>query len=168
MRDTETPLTHIGRQAERHTIIAAFLRAHDDLLTPLGYTAMSAKMPDLDYDQLPHVECYADGYHVAISVNGPDQRETMRMLRKAIGGQWEKRDRGNAFVLHRNWCPPFDEGLVSDPTTVGIEISGNREEVCQRVVTGTETVEVPEVEYQPARTEEREVVEWVCGNLLTD
>lgn len=43
-----------------------------------------------------------------------------------------------------------------------------RSEVCERVVTGTETVTVPAVEARPERTEEREVVEWRCHPILGD
>lgn len=43
-----------------------------------------------------------------------------------------------------------------------------RSEVCERVVTGTETVTVPAVEAKPERTETRDVVEWRCHPILGD
>jgi hypothetical protein len=43
-----------------------------------------------------------------------------------------------------------------------------RSEVCERVVTGTETVTVPAVEAKPEHTEVREVVEWRCHPILAD
>lgn len=52
----------------------------------------------------------------------------------------------------------------------GLHVSAyaGRNEVCERVVVGTETVTVPAVEAQPERTEERDVVEWKCRPLLAD
>ena len=41
-----------------------------------------------------------------------------------------------------------------------------RDRVCERVVTGIETVTVPAVEAKPETTEEREIVEWRCAPLL--
>lgn len=43
-----------------------------------------------------------------------------------------------------------------------------RSEVCERIVTGTETVTVPAVEAKPETTETREVVEWRCTPLLAE
>jgi hypothetical protein len=51
-----------------------------------------------------------------------------------------------------------------------LHVYSSRSAVCERVVVGTEKVEV-EVEVEPAKTEtkteEREVVEWVCAPLLS-
>lgn len=49
---------------------------------------------------------------------------------------------------------------------VAIRVIGDREQVCTRRVVGTETVEVPAVEAQEARTEVREIVEWDCAPVL--
>lgn len=49
-----------------------------------------------------------------------------------------------------------------------VEAYAGRNAVCERIVTGTETVTVPAVEAKPERTEEREVIEWHCMPLLAD
>ena len=52
-----------------------------------------------------------------------------------------------------------------------IKIYGNREDVCERVVTGTREVVFaaePARKARPERTEIVEDVEWVCGSLLGD
>lgn len=51
---------------------------------------------------------------------------------------------------------------------VTVSVYTLRSAVCERVVVGTETVEIPAVEAAPARTEEREVVEWHCRPVLAD
>lgn len=48
---------------------------------------------------------------------------------------------------------------------VAVKICGRRNEVCERVVVGTETVEVPDPD-APKITVEREVVEWKCAPVL--
>lgn len=45
----------------------------------------------------------------------------------------------------------------------------DRQNVCRRVVKGVKSVEIPAVEAraaQPARIEEREIVEWVCDDAI--
>lgn len=62
----------------------------------------------------------------------------------------------------------FTDGLVYVSGRVGglrIEAYGSRSSVCERVVVGTETVEVPDPN-APKVTVEQEVVEWRCGSLL--
>lgn len=51
---------------------------------------------------------------------------------------------------------------------LNLHVSVARDQVCERVVTGTKVVTIPAVEAQPARTEEREVVEWRCMPLLAE
>jgi len=42
-----------------------------------------------------------------------------------------------------------------------------RAQVCERVVVGYETVEIPAQPAKPAETLAREIVEWKCGSLMT-
>lgn len=80
---------------------------------------------------------------------------------KARGATVTKSAEDDWFNVHVAWGP------------VGIQVYAAREEVCERVVTGTETVtktvkdparlaEVPEIEV----TETVETVEWVCRPIL--
>src|SRR5215831_9406784 len=149
-----TPLSRINRRAEKHLTTARFLLEHADLLASLDYDTMSEKFGL--YDETPYVSYWTDSGGVTICVEGPEPRETMRILRKAIGGRWDKKTSSYSFAIEREW-----NGIT-------IEIQGDRESVCQRVVTGTHERVIPAVEARPARTETVEEVEWVCGNLLDD
>jgi hypothetical protein len=83
----------------------------------------------------------------------------------ALGGRWEKRTGGlldDLFTLRQQVAP-----------SVFAELTGDRESVCTRVVTGSRTVEVEEPD--PAavaalpkvtRTQVIEDVEWRCEPLL--
>lgn len=79
-----------------------------------------------------------------------EQREAMVSIRRAIGGAWDKVDAGSFFILR------------SDREGFRLSITADREQVCERVVIGSETVTVPAVEAQPERTEVRDVIEWRC------
>lgn len=48
---------------------------------------------------------------------------------------------------------------------VGLDVFAKREKVCERVVVGTETVEIPDPD-APKITVERDVVEWKCRPIL--
>jgi hypothetical protein len=65
----------------------------------------------------------------------------------------------------------FDETVVRVNATfdgLRVQAYSGRNEVCERIVVGTETVTVPAVDAAPERTEEREVVEWRCHPILAD
>jgi len=140
---------------EAQTLIQ-FLTEFGDLLESLKFETMREKL-GTDYEDTPYVSFWANIDNVSITVHGPDQRETMRILRKAIGGMWKKGGYGNTFAIKRDW---------GEGNRLQLDIEGPRENICQRVVTGTSVREIPAIEYQPARVEEVEEVEWVCGNLL--
>jgi len=159
MSKTKKDITHIQRTIQELNLVSGFLMRFEKLLESLTYENMMEKL-GTDYKDTPYVSFWAGAESVQLTVSGPEQRETMRALRKAIGGKWEKGGHGSRFELTREW----GEGEV----TISLEIEGERENICQRIVTGTRVREIPEVEYQPARTEEVEEVEWVCGNLLDD
>jgi hypothetical protein len=83
-------------------------------------------------------------------------------IARALPGTVRKGVRGDAFDLRGE-----NDGL-------GVLVIADRDEVCERVVVGTETVteERPDPEALAALptvtvTEEREVVEWRCGSLLS-
>lgn len=85
-----------------------------------------------------------------------DQKAAALAIRKAIGGTWTKNPWGDRFDFMRKH---------GDLT---LQILAERDQMCERVVVGTETITIPAVEAQPERTEEREVVEWRCDPVLTD
>lgn len=85
-----------------------------------------------------------------------DQRAVAQRIVRAIGGSWKKEPWGDRFDLEREY-----RGLK-------LQIYTHREQVCERIVTGTETVTIPAVEAQPEQVVEREVVEWRCLPLLAD
>lgn len=144
-----------AEQINDYHTIARFLGHNMDLFVSLSFEVMSQKL-DGSYNNIPYVavENYY-GTEVQIQVHGPNQRETMRTVRRAIGGKWEKSESyGNRFKLTRDW------------NGIKLTLEGKRDEVCQRVVVGTTTHTVPAVEARPETTVTEEKVEWVCGNLL--
>lgn len=66
---------------------------------------------------------------------------------------------------------PLGFDLTGSLAGLRVRVSGNREDVCERVVVGTETVTVPAEparEATPERVETVEVVEWKCSPILAD
>lgn len=119
---------------------AAGLRAAADLID---------QHPDLP---VPMVTGYTSG-NVDVDwliQHDKDQRDTMLRIRRTIGGTWEKSPVSGYYQLRRR---------IGDLTLI---VTADREQVCERVVVGTQTVTVPAVEAQPERTEEIEIVEWRC------
>lgn len=156
---TDRAWERIQRVKECHDTIIHFLYMHGDLLVSLSEGAMSDKFGDVE--DVPHVSYYTSESSIHMTVYGPNQRDTMRTIRKTIGGEWRKGGYGEVFSLNRYWGK-------TENGRIYLSLSGERQEVCQKIVTGTKTVEVPEVAFEPARTETVEEVEWVCGNLLED
>jgi hypothetical protein len=101
--------------------------------------------------------------HINVFVRGDKKAEMADMVRTGLrsGAKVEKGIYGQWFAAVMD----FGGG-------VDLHITARRDEVCERVVTGTTTVtklvpdpavEVPEVEI----TEEVELVEWVCRPLMS-
>lgn len=93
-----------------------------------------------------------------VSVNiflDDDATVQMAAIRRAIGGTWEKEATDRFFWIRKRFGP------------VSLEVNAYREQVCTRVVVGTETVEVPDPA-APKVTVEREIVRWDCSPLLDD
>lgn len=87
-----------------------------------------------------------------------DEAATAREIIRSIGGKWDKSP-GELFGFEQQ------RGIVQ------LEVVVNRESVCRRVVTGTETVtetvpdpDAPLVEV----TKEVDTVEWQCEPLLAE
>jgi hypothetical protein len=88
---------------------------------------------------------------------GYPKRE-MRAAAKHLPGRREKRQTSSSFEVS---CRFGD--------LIYLEYNAPRAAVCERVVVGTETVEVTDYENAPTKTEEREIVEWRCEpSLLAD
>lgn len=102
-------------------------------------------------------------------LNAPDPRAAMAEVARLLPCEWRKRFWGG------DGSEPGSSyfSLMGEIAGLKVELTGYRDAVCKRVVTGTrevtETVrdpaklaEVPEVEV--TRTED--IVEWDCGTLL--
>jgi hypothetical protein len=101
--------------------------------------------------------------HINVYVKGDKKAALADMVRAGLraGAKVEKKVYGAWFSAELD----FGGG-------VDLQVNANRDEVCERVVTGTKTVtklvpdpaiEVPEVEI----TEEVEIYEYVCGPLMS-
>ena len=143
--DTTTHTTTNTVKAEALRAAARFIEANPHL--PVAYVVSHYKTVQLDYFLFIDFEELAEQKSVAAEII------------RSIGGKWDKQELGDRFVY---------------TTTVNglkINISVTRDAVCERVVTGTETVTIPAtdaVEAQPERTEVRDIVEWRCLPLLAE
>lgn len=129
-------------------IVAANLREVADLL-------------DLHADiKQPYITSSSNG-QVSLSwyLNGDaDAKAKAAAVVKAIDGGWE---RGEA---------DYDGPLATwkqERGGLSLLVQVSRDDVCERIVTGTKEVTVPYVAAQPARVEVVDIVEWRCEPLLT-
>ncbi len=147
---TEMTTTQDSTRAE----FTAALRARAEALTALAGRLDAHPEAKLPY-QLP-----ADEINIYCTSTA-DQRAVMAATARAIGCTWTKKP------WEANGTAYFD--LVGDFHGITIAITAYRDQVCERVVTGTEEREVDEV-VTPAVTKKVmktvEVVEWDCGSLL--
>ena len=72
---------------------------------------------------------------------------------RELGGKWKKKDKGSWFCLVQNFGPHH------------IDINANRENVCEQVEVGEETVMVTDPE-APKIEVTRPVYEWKCPESL--
>lgn len=95
-------------------------------------------------------------------LSGLDAKPQIAEVAKIVGGKLDKSADETWFMLNAEIETPF--GM-----SASYEFNVDRELVCERRVIGTETVEIPATDAipaRPARTEEREKVEWVCPPSL--
>jgi hypothetical protein len=88
-----------------------------------------------------------------------DHRAVARIFARAIPGTIAKNPRDTAI------------DLVGQIAGLYVQLIVDRDQVCERIVTGVEVVEMPASEAIPARpaqTIEREVVEWRCEPILAE
>jgi hypothetical protein len=86
-----------------------------------------------------------------------DQKADAARIVSTIDGKWEKLpDTYSDFVFRQQRGP------------LKLDVQVTREAVCERIVTGVESVTIPAKAAVPARTEEREIVEWRCEPLLAE
>lgn len=134
----------------------------NDTLTVADQLRAAADLIDAHPDlPLPLVWGYRSGVQVQWQLMNDDevkdsQRVAAAAIRRALGGTWSKDGSTDTFDMRCSL-----EGLA-------LQILADREHVCERIVTGVETVTIPAVEARPERTEEREVVEWRCEPVLGD
>lgn len=105
---------------------------------------------------------YATWYLFGSGYEGdPEKQRTLAVqIIRAIGGHWDKADKGFFHFTHQ-----VAPGVI-------LEVIVEREAVCRRVVTGTREVTrtIPAIEAQPERevTETVEDVEWECEPVLPE
>jgi hypothetical protein len=130
------------------------------------YITLLGALADLmrEHPEIPQPYTRGNG-QVHFIVFSKDALEIIAVIRRAIGGKWDKKPRENDSGDYYDFIGGW-HGFE-------VEISTYRETVCTRVVTGTREVtemvkdpaklaEVPEIEV--TRTED--VIEWDCGSLL--
>lgn len=158
---TDVVTTEVGLKIERLEAVAAILRSHQDFLERHSYDGEqdaareASEHGTVDYEKLTYVSIYYGGYRLELDVQGPDSLQLGTLLRREIGGMWEKRVNDYNYMLER------------DIDGARVLISTPRDVVCTKRVVGQEPVTIPAVEAKPERTEMRDVVEWDC-NMLSD
>lgn len=96
------------------------------------------------------------GFHAyRVATEGVDQPTAARNLMRALGGGRYAKDQWDTSLILRGMCGG-----------VPVDIWVARDEVCERVVVGTEVVEIPAQPAVEATTFEKEIVEWRCGSIL--
>jgi hypothetical protein len=143
MPDTTTrTLADVLREA------ADLLAAHPDLPPPFVSTSAH-----------PGSDATAD-LSWYLMIGGRDlgeQKANAARIVSEIDGHWEKiPDTYSDFVFRQK------RGALK------LDVQVTREAVCERIVTGVESVTVPAKPAEPERTVEREVVEWRCEPLLAE
>lgn len=112
---------------------------------------------DLPYINEEYPPSLSLGIHPWHESDERPQAERFAAAVSALGGRREKAGDDEYMRVHRDFGP------------VRVQVWTMRDEVCEAVVVGTETVEVQRV-VQPAVTEtvteEREVIEWRCTPVL--
>lgn len=141
--NTTTTTTKTRTQADTLRVIADLFDAHPDL--PPGY-----------------VSAHTSGstsvtWGVSYGIDADDQKAAAAAIIKTIGGKWDK---------DFDWGENDRADFMQVRDGIELRIVVERSAVCDRIVTGTETVTLPAVEAKPERVEEREVVEWRCEPLL--
>lgn len=87
-----------------------------------------------------------------------DDADELARLTRQVGGARSKVDLGSLLTVRRD----FGAGVFLD-------LNAERDQVCEAVVVGTETVEVPDpAVVVPTITVERDIVEWKCSPILTN
>lgn len=99
----------------------------------------------------------------AFAVDDEDKLGQMRKVARAMGSA-RKRSLPSHMILTKDFSG-----------NVRYEFNAEREQVCKRIITGVEHVEIEEPDPKAVaalpkvkRTEKREIVEWECPSLLAD
>lgn len=91
---------------------------------------------------------------ILVSAGGEDE---MARLVRQLGGARTKEGTDKYLCVVRDFG-----------ADVAIEVFTHREEVCEAVVVGTETVEIPDPDVDvPTITVERDVIRWECSPVLS-
>ena len=99
-----------------------------------------------------HIPAHELDYGIQINLFA-DTAESLLKKARSLGGAWKKEDKGQWFTLRRDFGPHH------------VDINIYRDEVCERVQVGTETIEVPDPA-APKVTVEQPIYEWRCPESL--
>jgi hypothetical protein len=129
--------------------------------TRTDYIAGLRQLADIleQHDDLPLPYSGAGTHILWIAGVRPDHKGIAAAFARAIPGTVAKSPRGT------------DLDLVGQIAGLKVKLIVDRDQLCKRVVVGTETVTVPAqpaVDAQPEQVVEREIVEWVCHPVLAD
>lgn len=125
-------------------------RLTSDLLAELEASLVRTSR-ESDAESDVHLYWNHDGT-AALVFYGEGAVEQCARARRHLGGRWAKDVTDFRMILQCEGCP--------------ITLEVERSAACTPRVVGTETVNFPAVEAQPARTETRDVIEWECHPLL--
>lgn len=134
---------------DRLRTAADFVQAHPELPRPHITAFDGSSVIDLNW------YLHLNGR----SLDEAGQKAAAAAIVRAVGGKWDKDEDGEEFSF-RQKRDGFDYHVMV-----------KRSAVCERIVVGTEDVQIPATPARPelpARTEVREVVEWRCEPLLAD
>lgn len=85
-----------------------------------------------------------------------NQKNRAAAIVKAFGGTWDKKETGDLFAFK------------SERGGVELDVTVERESVCERIVTGQREVTVTEVVESREVTVTEDIVEWRCAPLLSE
>lgn len=119
-------LQRLYRTAGKHRAVSSFLLENYRVLTDLGYDAMAHVSEN--YDEIPYVSFSTSADSVLIYIHGPNQKDTLRTVHRAIGGKWGKVKSDYRFAIKRIFMaekPPSDRDI-----SITIEVSNRDEFEC--------------------------------------
>lgn len=152
MSATEQKQSEIQRRLTLLNNLSLLFRQHQMMLEIYSYDHMQEVAPDRDFDEMSYISHWMSGNSVEFQCHGPEQLELAKMLRRAIGGQWEKHPDDHYYRISRQW------------NRIRVTIVTERDKVCTKRIVGIERHVIPARDKQVFF---RDKVEWDC-DILND